>query len=269
MASSKEPAFFSTIVGRKRGGGILSTYVSGNYDRGMDWYQNLFSDYDGQKAIGEASTLYFRDPDSASLIHDYVPDARFIFILRNPIDRLYSNYWQSVKMGVVSQQFDELMEGYKQEDNHLLRFIDGSKYKRNLSRYLEKFPREKILCFIYEDFFGDPAAGYRRICEFLGIDNSFVPADLNQRYNPSSVPRLRFLQALLRKFSDTKLSRMLGHRSFNWLRAVKRKLYQLNLKEASYPPLKAVHKQTLLVEFEEDIQFVEQLLGENLDRWRQ
>ena len=73
-----------------------------NFERGLRWYEGLFAGWKGQRAVGQTSPLYLYAPEVPERIHAVLPDARFVFILRDPVDRAYAHYWHSVKKGYDS-----------------------------------------------------------------------------------------------------------------------------------------------------------------------
>ena len=80
MAKIKEPQFFSNQE---------------KMDSAMSWYKSLFKDVRNEKAIGEASTNYAKYPlfkDVPEHIRGYIPGVRLIYILRNPMERAYSQF---------------------------------------------------------------------------------------------------------------------------------------------------------------------------------
>jgi len=100
MSTLKEPNFFHNVLLKNK-----PQYSISNKKK----YLNLFKDVKNEKAIGEASTTYLHDPDSAQLIHAVVPKARIIIILRNPIDRAFSHYSFHVKLGIQQIPFDKVI----------------------------------------------------------------------------------------------------------------------------------------------------------------
>ena len=77
-------------------------------------YLRLFEKARGYIAVGEATPIYLWDPDSPKLIHQTVPHARIIMILRDPIERAYSNYLMMTKYsGRKSSFYDELIRDSK------------------------------------------------------------------------------------------------------------------------------------------------------------
>jgi hypothetical protein len=80
MSDLKEPDFFVTEL---------------NWGRGVRWYEQQFVGADGAVAVGEASTSYSKYPlyrDVPSRIADTIPDVRLIYLIRQPIERIRSQY---------------------------------------------------------------------------------------------------------------------------------------------------------------------------------
>jgi hypothetical protein len=85
VVRGKEPHFFSE---------------NRQYARGWDWYMSLFSGYNGEEAIIDASTSYSRTsafPNTISRIIKHVPEAKILYSVRHPLDRMESAYveWMS------------------------------------------------------------------------------------------------------------------------------------------------------------------------------
>lgn len=64
-----------------------------NYDRGLEWLaSNYLTHYDGESVVGESTTGHMQHPPSARRMGHDVPEARLVFILRDPVERIYSHY---------------------------------------------------------------------------------------------------------------------------------------------------------------------------------
>ena len=82
------------------------------YKKGLGWYQNLFSGAAGDQLCREASTTYLRwahTLDSSRLVADTVPDAKFIYMMRHPVDRAFSHYGHHMREGIM-MTFEEALE---------------------------------------------------------------------------------------------------------------------------------------------------------------
>src|SRR5688500_18430887 len=62
------------------------------YERGISYYSaNWFDSLPPGRVLGEKSANYLESPAVAARIHRHLPEVRLVFILRNPVDRAYSN----------------------------------------------------------------------------------------------------------------------------------------------------------------------------------
>lgn len=162
-------------------------FFSGRFDRGLDWYRSKFVFTEDQILL-DASPSYAManlDPsvpkgvrvDVASRIHDLRPDARLIYILRNPVDRAVSAYWHNVRFAAERRPFRQALS----EDPVP---IWTGQYHRQLQRYLDHFERSAILILDFRDLQRDPAAVARTAARFLGlstVDVNFHPGEPKNR----------------------------------------------------------------------------------------
>ncbi len=85
----REPPFFRGPEGWKEPSQKRITDLEG--------YRTLFAGASGEKAMGEVSPLYLYAPQAAYRIRRYVPEAKLVAILRNPVERAYSAYMHLVR----------------------------------------------------------------------------------------------------------------------------------------------------------------------------
>lgn len=162
-AREKEPEFFSDEA---------------TLTRGMDWYLDLW-DWDPafHKIALEASTGYSKAPflpGVAKRISE-VENAkfRFIYIIRNPVDRIVSH----VRHGLYEGWSGSLDEGI---EDHV---IDVTRYAAQIDQYLLHFPRASLFLLTLEEFREDPEPALRKICRFLGVAEDFQFDDLHALHN--------------------------------------------------------------------------------------
>jgi hypothetical protein len=76
-----------------------------NYGKGVEWYEEKFIEHEDEEAVGEATPWYMCD-DRAEWVpermQDVNPDAKLIFILRDPVERCRSNFWDDFWNGEIS-----------------------------------------------------------------------------------------------------------------------------------------------------------------------
>lgn len=147
------------------------------YEDGLEWYQTHFEDWSGQKAVGEATPGYLGDPDVPGRIKETLGDIKLIASFRHPIDRAYSAFWHFSSHGAIPLG-DNFETHFKQ------RLQKAGHYITHINRYLEYFPREKMLFLIYEeDVKQNPQTGAKKCFEFLDVNPEFTPEILKNRSN--------------------------------------------------------------------------------------
>jgi hypothetical protein len=186
MSPIKEPNFF-----------VRHAVQGGSFDLIQDKaeYLGLFRNSDGCVAIGEASSTYLWDPDSAKLIHEAVPHARIIILLRDPIDRAYSQYLMRMKYHHLKSSFyHELMRDYNSKEkvwgvSDL--YIEFGMYYEQVKRYLDQFGKEQVKIILFEEFIDHPPEKVNEVLSFLGVQHRVTEADVNKQHNPFLLPRSR------------------------------------------------------------------------------
>ncbi|NCO87526.1 MAG: sulfotransferase domain-containing protein [Rhodobacterales bacterium] len=136
-----------------------------NWSRGLDWYQSQFEP--GYACYGEASPNYTKAPTFdgvASRIKALVPDCRFIFICRDPVERAVSQYRHAVLSGQPIPA-PEGLPGTADLD-HL---IETSAYGAQIAAYLAHFDLDRFLFLEFESLVSDPSRVLSDVAQFLGI----------------------------------------------------------------------------------------------------
>lgn len=136
------------------------------WERGWAWYERNFEGAGGALAIGESSPSYTAYPLREGVparIAAAIPDARFIYLLRHPIERAHSEYVHKWLNGLERRPFATALL----EDPV---YLDKSRYAAQIEQYLEWFPSERLLAVLSEDLRGDRQAALARIWPFLGVD---------------------------------------------------------------------------------------------------
>jgi Sulfotransferase family len=154
-------------------------------------YLRLFKNARGYTAVGEATPIYLWDPDAPKLIHQTVPHARIIMILRDPVERAYSNYLMKMKYsGMKSSFYDELIRDYKSQEKLFGRsqlYVEFGMYYEQVKRYFEIFGKEQVKVIIFEEFVQHPEESVNEVLTFLGVN--YEMTTIREQYNPFSVPR--------------------------------------------------------------------------------
>lgn len=141
-----------------------------NWRKGVAWYE---SNFDGDAEIhGEASPNYTNHPLVAGVpqrMHSVVPDAKLIYILRDPIERIISHYLHNVADGRERRTLGEALENL--DDNN--KYFCRSQYHRQLEQYLAHYPAARIHITTREELYAARLPTLRKVFRFLDVDESF------------------------------------------------------------------------------------------------
>jgi hypothetical protein len=143
-----------------------------------------------------------------------------------------------------------------------------SSYKTHLERYLKVFPRDRLLVLLNEDMTRDPGTTLRRVYDFVGVDEDFVPRTTGIRFNVQRRPRILVLEKRLVAARASRMRGILPKWGVSVLGSVVRTVRKMNAVRGPYPPLAPETRQRLVRLFDADIGFVEELLGRELPGWR-
>ena len=236
----------------KRFGGMVSDW---------DSYLKLFQNVATEKAIGEASVCYLWSPTAPANITARIPNAKIIMILRDPVDRAFSQYLHTVTSGLVRTSFrEEVKHGLRPHNGKFgLRhpFLEFGLYHQQVKRYLESFPRENVRIYWYED---DRARTMADILQFLEVQ---ADSGSSQRYLEPRVPRAIAASYFLKKFGMWERAKKLSPDAL-----------QLTLRKLVLKPRKALaidpkDRKYLLDYYREDIEQLAGLLNRDLTSWLQ
>lgn len=174
MCPGKEPNFFS------EGFQTVSNPVD---------YYRLYDGVEGQSAIGEASHAYLTNPSSARLLKTLYPRARFVVVLRDPVDRAYSLYHHMRRRGLeplgtfeaalAAEEGRFADEAFRRTCPHYLYnflYVRSGLYGEQLERFFALFEPAQFFICTFNDVTRRHAATMAKLYAFLGVDPGFVPA---------------------------------------------------------------------------------------------
>ena len=164
------------------------------YDKGLDWYRELWDwDPDRHTVAVEASTNYakgFKFEDVPRRIAETAEagcDFRFLYIMRDPVDRLVSQYNHGVRNGWNDPPDDPHDPHLVLDRDHL---IDVSRYAAQLDLFMDRFDRDDFHLLQLESLIDEPERHLREICEFLGVDPGFEFTRIGRVYNKNDQPMI-------------------------------------------------------------------------------
>lgn len=238
MSPVKEPTFFGATdllarprvrAERDRMHAEAERYLGAGAPPGarlwvFDWdqYVALFQGAGTRPAVGEASVSYLWLPSAARAIRARLPEARLVFILRDPTERLFTRYLATPARERRRSFREQFQAAQDPDDPWSLNPIVGQ-YGTHLRRFFDLFPREQIRVHLYEDYRADARRVVRDVLQFVGVDPEY-PLDLSAREHETWVPRAPLLDAVRRKlFGDRSPARLLPDRARGLLRGLYRR----------------------------------------------
>ena len=168
-------------------------FFNDNFHLGVNWYKSFFptiftrnkikSEF-GNFLAFDVTTTYMEEESTANNVYQTKPNMKIIVILRNPVDRAYSQYRLNLREKAEKRSFEDAMEEnmnelnkesheryeikpkFSAEENN---YLKKGLYAQQLRHWLNIFPMESMLILSMEEFESNQQAIYNKIFEFLNI----------------------------------------------------------------------------------------------------
>lgn len=232
-------------------------FFSREYAKGLDWYEEQFRDAGNATLWGEKSNSYLTEPLAAQRIHDAAPEVKLIVQLRDPVARAYSEYCMLYRRGSVTKEISRYLDPDIAADHRILR---KECYTRHLLRFLDLFPRDRLLVLFYEDIRTAPERQLGLVARHIGLEGDLASPLMDRVKDRTAaiVPRpmrkaLRPMRPLLDPVRDS---------------AVMRALRGAIARPVRYPPLPEALAAKLRAHHAPDFAALEQITGRVPEAWR-
>jgi hypothetical protein len=200
--------------------------------RGIDYYSTTWFDtLPAGRVLGEKSTNYLESPEVAERIYRVMPRTKLIFVLRNPVDRAYSNYLWSRQNGLEDETFERALALEEQRERDRASqmryarphaYFSRGLYAEHLVRFFACFPREQILVLRHENIVARPediAVAFQRfvgVAEIPGLARDLGPINA-AKAPPALVPKV-LRRRLAERYSaaNARLETLLGSNFDTW-----------------------------------------------------
>jgi hypothetical protein len=187
-----------------------------------------------------------------------VPDARLIYMVRNPIDRMLSHYLHNMGGGYDDRP---LAEALSDPDSA---YVTRSRYFMQLEPYLDAFGSERIEIVAREELKRDRAATMRRVFEVLGVNPEFSSEQFEREWETGTAKargRFRAMDRAVRLPGLRALDRNFDRlpESLRWL--VERLVHDPEAGEAPKPAVPPDLRERLTELFREDVERLEAMTG--------
>lgn len=232
-----------------------------NFSRGPLWYRSLFPDH--KPIHGEASPNYAKSDVFAGVpqrIRAARPDAKLIYIVRDPVERFWSHYNHTYFMGGVVPPSERLLEHH--EGQHILA---SSMYCRQLSAYLDVFPAEQICVIDLDDLAKTEGGAFADILAFIGASPESPAPELtiaNSAGSLAGTPGWALKLSQHRALIELRSAAPAGFKS-----GVRRLLGKIQHKPREAPPISPAAREQVAEALAEDVSAFRTLVGRSFPHW--
>ena len=227
-------------------------------------YTALFASAGAAKAVGEVSPEYLANPAAPAAMARRLPDVELLAILRNPVDRAWSDWLMYAREGREREEFAAavaLQDSRQRAGEPTGYYLSTGEYAEQLVRVLAHFPRERLHVWLYDDLEATPQRVMDEVFTAIGVD-PHVTLPAVERHNVGGMPRSAQDRLLLR--ARNRLRPALRRLPLDGLR----RRASVSLDERLLRPNIEPDVRAELVEhFRPDIERVQQLLNRDLSTW--
>jgi hypothetical protein len=271
MSSVKEPKYFLCDGPPPHYRGPGDAHSRREWIWRPEEYERLFDAAPPGARRGESTPLYLSDPASHERIHRTVPDARLIVILRDPVDRAYSNWAHLWADGLepnrdfvtaCAEEPARTEAGWGPFWHYLATGLYGAQLQ-NLYRF---FPRQQVHIIRYLSLVDDPGATLDAVCRFLEVEEGVI-GEIPPRNVGGYVAPSRYTQVLQTAF---RYGADVGSHfpPQAWRKASLPLQWLIQRTPQHRPELAASDRAQLVSYFDDDITLVEEETGWDLTTWR-
>ena len=216
-------------------------FFDSNFHLGLNWYRSMFptkgqiediKHKEGVAITGEDTPFYFWNPIAAKRIQKLLPNTKLIIILRNPIDRAYSEYqdlasnksnfpsFETVIENEMNSQrnntdiiTEENFEVFNQKNSYLLKGI----YVDQLKIWTSLFPKEQIFILSTENLNSDPISALGSVFQYLNLPDYKIKNPQHQKQKKYSPMKTETRNELIEFFKphNERLFKMIN-KKFDW-----------------------------------------------------
>lgn len=221
----------------------INFFIKDNkYIKGLDYYSTYFKGKNNAIAIGESSPGYICHPEVHNRIHETLGKIKIVIILRDPIKRAFSQYWDERRELTEHLSEEEIVERYLDSYYNPQRrgYFSRGVYYKDVKKYVNLFGKKNIHIIILENLIENQEQGLQNLYNFLGIDIHDGLQKLPKPSNPAIIyknPLYMFF------FKNTNYHKFLPPRGKSMLLFGKKEKYKYQLPDnTTLEKLKAFYR---------------------------
>lgn len=235
-------------------------------------YEALFAAAPEAAVRGESTPFYLADLHSHRRMRDAVPQARIIAVLRDPVDRAYSNWMHLWADGLEPES--EFLTACDAEEARIAggwapfwRYRGLGRYGQQLESLYASYPPDQIMVLRYRELVDEPVRVLDEVCAFLGVAPGVITSVPRDNTKPfvRNGPRRAVLSRVIRggagagAFFSPQL----------WRRASRPVLRAMHIGQSpARPELTLEQRQRVLAPLLSDVALLEQVTGQDFSDWR-
>lgn len=273
LSSPKEPKYFLTGDRRPRRAqhrGPGDAHSSHEWVWRRDEYERLFDAAPPGALRGESTPFYLWDREAHRRIHAAIPDAKLIAVIRDPVDRAYSNWTHLWCDGLETEP--DFVRACRKEPGRVAagyapfwRYLELGRYGEQFEHLFQVFPREQVHVLRYKEFVDEPAKSIDAICGFLGVQVGVV--DSIASANMSGWADDTAVNSALRRVIRAGAAVGSLAPPHLWRRAQRPIVRTLRRGRSHRPQLGTEQRRELVEYFREDVALLERLLDRPFHDW--
>lgn len=267
MSQPKEPWYFCSDMGvGKAERAATDAQYEAKYFKHYDADQNL--------RCGEGTPLYLFSKTAIQNILKYNPKARFIVMVRNPVEMAQSLHAQLVYNGVREENVADFEKAWMLQDERkygkhlpqncldksLLQYREVCSVGKQLERLFGLVDAHQVCLILFDDFCRDPQQSYLKVLKHIGIEpdsrSEFITANARKRWGSPFIPHVLNSITVLRKKAG--FSRELG---------IRKLLLKYAVRPGKKTALSNKMKCRLVNEFKADVELLERIFKRDLSHW--
>jgi len=248
------------------------------------YLQRYFPDLnENHRVIAEGSVSYLYSPEAIEKIIELDPNGRFIVMVRNPVDMIYS--YHSRMLFTLDEDVTDFETAWNLQearsygkyipsrcrDPRLLQYAAIGRLGEQVETLFRTAGRERCFVIVFDDFVKDPLKVYKEVLEFIDIDydgqTKIAQKNQNRGYKSGFLQQFvmnppKFIAQFIEKREGQGLDKL------TYLRSIRRRLKKINKVEVKREALSDPMRQKLRAVFADDIEKLAGLLNRNFEHWR-
>lgn len=260
LPAQKELHFFSApdLLERPNGPGmrsVLADIVSSEAE-----YRKMFRASPKGAVSGDISPSYLTSTVAPQAIKDLLGSPKIIIMLRDPVDRMFSQYMHLRRSAREDLEFEDALAAeparLAQGWGDMWLYRNGASSAEAVERYFDTFGKENVMVILAPEMRADTRGVMKQVMDFIGVDSS-VELDLEGEFNKSGMPKSKVIARLidaspLATFAKRVIPRGIGA-------SIKRRIQEMNTGPRLI--LSQEKRDEYRAEFAEDTRKLEALIG--------